>query len=112
MEQFCQKLGSTIKRYRKEKSFTQEELATRSEICPKYLGRIERGESNCSVYLLYKIASGLDADILDLVSRAGIGGNGAGDGQMTSIANLLNGHDEEMKRKVHKVIKLFLEESS
>lgn len=60
-------IASNIRKYRKEKNLTQEELALYSEISYDFVRRIEtrHGKSGFSVYTLYKISVvlgiGLDA---------------------------------------------------
>lgn len=49
-------IGDAIRRFRKGKSLTQEELAEQAELNAKYLGEIERGEKIISIEALMRIA--------------------------------------------------------
>ena len=61
-------LGSRIKRLRKEKSFTQEELAIRANLTYINFVKIERGLiPNPGLQAVYKIAKSLDTDLNTLV---------------------------------------------
>ena len=63
-------LGSAIRRARRERTVTQEELALRTDIDRSYLGAIERGEQNIGVMHLVRIAHMLDMTVTELVSDA------------------------------------------
>ena len=48
---------------RKEKGYTQEELAEKVNVHPTYIGKIESGKSNLSVIMLYKLSRALDSNL-------------------------------------------------
>lgn len=50
------KVISTIKKLRKQKCITQEQMAFEINISTSFLGMIERGERNLSLKTIYKIA--------------------------------------------------------
>ena len=52
-------VAANVRRLRKEKGLTQEELAHLADIDRSYLGAIERGEYRLSVVTLGKLAKGL-----------------------------------------------------
>lgn len=60
------KLGKKIKKLRKERNISQEELAHQVGMHYTTLSRIERGESNPPVYTVYKIAKALKKPLKDL----------------------------------------------
>ena len=62
-------LGANIRRLRKAKGLTQEQLAHDAEIAMRYVAGIERGEENPSLRFLVKIAEALGAEPADLLSR-------------------------------------------
>lgn len=61
-------IGKKVKHIRKLRNMTQEHLAELSEIHPKYLGEIERGECKASVEVLYKISQSLKLELSALFS--------------------------------------------
>jgi bamHI control element len=52
--------AENVKRYRKEKGLSQEELAFESGLHRTYISSIERGKRNISIENIAKIANALD----------------------------------------------------
>ena len=61
-----EKLGKRIKKARKDKKISQEELAGRVGLHYTTISRIERGISNTPVQTINKIAKALKVDMSDL----------------------------------------------
>jgi transcriptional regulator with XRE-family HTH domain len=61
-----QQLGQRLKHLRRVRGYTQEQLAERIEISPKYLSSIERGAENPTLNLLSRLAQGLQVDLYEL----------------------------------------------
>lgn len=61
-----QKLGKRIRKYRRERRMSQEELADRVGLHYTTISRIERGISNPPVQTVNKIAKALKASLSDL----------------------------------------------
>jgi transcriptional regulator with XRE-family HTH domain len=59
-------LGKRIRDLRKQRGLSQEGLGWKAELHFTYIGAVERGERNCSIITLKKIAKGLEIDIKDL----------------------------------------------
>ena len=59
-------LGDKIQRVRKSQKINQEELASKAGIQTATLSNIERGETDTSVYTIFKIASALRIHIKEL----------------------------------------------
>ena len=59
-------IGKKIRKYRKERRMTQEELAEKTDLSTNYVGALERAEKNLTVANLINIANALDitADML------------------------------------------------
>lgn len=63
-------LGSTIKSQRHKYDYSQEKFAEVAGIHRTYVGDIERGERNVSLYGLVRIANALDMPLSQLISEA------------------------------------------
>jgi transcriptional regulator with XRE-family HTH domain len=59
-------LGQRVKHLRRIRGQTQEQLAERIEINPKYLSSIERGVENPTLDLLIRLAKGLQVNLYEL----------------------------------------------
>jgi len=64
-------LQNHIRRLRFEKHMTQEELALRTGVSRQTIMSIERGQTNPSVLLAYKIASALDVEVTQAFAMEG-----------------------------------------
>ena len=61
------KVGKQIRKYRKKRGLTQEQLAFNANLHRAYIGHIERGEKNIGLKNLEKIAKTLQIKVKDLV---------------------------------------------
>ncbi|MBN2498738.1 MAG: helix-turn-helix transcriptional regulator [Deltaproteobacteria bacterium] len=61
-------LGANVRRLRRAQGLSQEDLADRSGISNRYLGRIERGEANPSLDILERLSTSFGVDLVDLLS--------------------------------------------
>src|ERR671924_840937 len=59
-------LGQRVKHLRRLRGYTQEQLAERIDINPKYLSSIERGAENPTLDLLDRLAQGLQVEMYEL----------------------------------------------
>lgn len=64
-------LKNNIRRLRFEKSMTQEELALRTGVSRQTIMSIERGDTNPSVLLAFKIASAMEMPITEVFLMEG-----------------------------------------
>ena len=64
-------LGENIRRLRKKKGLTQEELAEAADVSSNFVGEIERGEKAASIDSLVKFAAALKIRVSELVRRLG-----------------------------------------
>jgi transcriptional regulator with XRE-family HTH domain len=60
------RVGKTVRQLRKQRGWTQEQLAERVGNNPRHVGQIERGEVNVGIDKLTRIASSLSVDLADL----------------------------------------------
>jgi XRE family transcriptional regulator, regulator of sulfur utilization len=63
-------LGRNIRHHRKEREWTQEDLAEHARIDPKYCGQLERGQVNVSIVTLSRVAKALNQKIVTLLDGA------------------------------------------
>lgn len=62
-------LGANIRRLRKAKGLTQEQLAHEAGMAMRYVAGVERGEENPSLKFLVKIAEALGTEPAELLQR-------------------------------------------
>ena len=60
------KFGEKVREIRKEKEFSQEELAHKANLHRTYIGMIERAEKNITLINMEKIANALEVEIASL----------------------------------------------
>lgn len=58
--------GERVRKFRKEKNMSQEELAYKADLHRTYIGMIERAEKNITLINIEKIANALAVDIKEL----------------------------------------------
>ena len=61
-----QLIGNRIREVRKEKGYSQEELAARAELDRTYMTSVECGKRNISIVNLYRIAQALGITLEEL----------------------------------------------
>ncbi len=62
-------VGANIRRLRKAKGLTQEQLAHEAGVAMRYVAGVERAEENPSLKFIVKIADALGAEPADLLTR-------------------------------------------
>jgi transcriptional regulator with XRE-family HTH domain len=67
MKTLAMEFGHTMRKMRKFRGLSQDELALRAEIDRSYIGRIERAEVNITLDMLYKIAEVLECEPHELL---------------------------------------------
>lgn len=66
MEEFQKNFGQYIKRLRRERNLSQEDLAEATGLTKQYIGTVERGASRPGIDTLYKLANGFGLTVSDL----------------------------------------------
>jgi transcriptional regulator with XRE-family HTH domain len=62
------RLGEALRRCRQRAGLSQEALAEKADLSPKYVGEVERGLVNISVDSLLRLANALAVRVRDLVA--------------------------------------------
>lgn len=70
-DDYAEKLGTVIRTLRESKEVSQTELAARTKFHRNWIGRVERGQVNLTVFCLTRIAEALDMKASDLLRKAG-----------------------------------------
>ncbi len=68
----CQAFGRAVRATRVERGEAQEVFAARAGIDRSYYGAIERGEVNCSLDSVVRLAAALGVSVAMLFARAGL----------------------------------------
>lgn len=71
MNEISRNIGENIRALRKQKGYSQEQLALRAEINGSYMGQVERGEKSPTIDVLGKIAQALQCPLEQLVHVEG-----------------------------------------
>src|SRR4051812_34140878 len=69
MQDWRARLGRNVRRLRKQRGLTQEELAFEAEIDLTYVGGIERGQRNPSLMVMVRIAGALSVSLPKLLGE-------------------------------------------
>ena len=64
-------IGENIRRIRKEKGYTQKQLAEKCEMYESQIRKYELGKANPKIETIQKIANSLDVDLAELVNDLG-----------------------------------------
>ncbi|MGN1119078.1 MAG: helix-turn-helix domain-containing protein [Oscillospiraceae bacterium] len=96
--------GDRLRELRKERGFSQEEVALRAEITPSYYGLLERGQANPSVALLEKICEVMSIHISDIFTESNTNLLGI-DSVSMQILHQLNGRSPQEKEELLAIIR-------
>ena len=62
-------MATNVQRLRRERGWTQEELADRVGLSARYVGQVERAQASASVTVLGRLADALGVEPAELVRR-------------------------------------------
>ena len=94
-------IGLRIGEIRRTKGLTQEALAGRMEIDPKYLSSIERGRENPTLNILIKLSHALEADMGEIFSDLPLEDPNR---KKAMVLSLLNEADGDQLKLIYKVL--------
>ncbi|MGO4107970.1 helix-turn-helix domain-containing protein [Paenibacillus sp. YAF4_2] len=105
MNEISRNIGDNIRAIRKQKGFSQEQLALRAEINGSYMGQVERGEKSPTIDILGKIAQALKCPLEELVHLPGTAREEQSSSYADKIANQLQGLSVKEQEAVYKFVK-------
>ncbi len=101
-------IGGELKRLRREKGFTLEELAERAEISTSYLSHIERGTRQAPLTTLESLAHILGANLYELFApSSAVTTREKPSTYDAKIRNMLKHLTEREKKSLHGLLKQF-----
>jgi transcriptional regulator with XRE-family HTH domain len=104
---FLQALGRQVRALRQERELTQAELAERAEVGMKYVGEIERGRTNPTVRLVWRLSQALGVEASDLFLFSVT--DGEQDGALRAqLMRFLKGRQGKELERVAQILKLIV----
>lgn len=97
-------LGERIREFRKNKGFTQEQLAEMIGVEPRHISRIEGGYNSPSIERLAKISDALDIPIKEFFNFMHLN---TPDKRIEDIDKLIKNMDEEYQQIIYKIVQAF-----
>jgi transcriptional regulator with XRE-family HTH domain len=100
------KIGSNVRKLRKELGITIEELANSSSINASFVGHIERSHSKPTLYTIEKLAKALNVKITSLFDLESVK-NPASEADLinTNVLRILNKKSLTERKKIYNAIK-------
>lgn len=102
MAELVQRLGERIRKLRKQRGLSQEQLGELAGLHTNYIGQIERGEKNLTIETLDKVVSGLEVSLEELFRYID---PAVGEDKLSEITQLLASRSTEDHEMVLQVIR-------
>jgi transcriptional regulator with XRE-family HTH domain len=96
-------IGLRIRGIRKDRRLTQEQLAEKANVHPKYVSSLERGQENPTLEVLLKLAGALDVDISDFFAYEHEGKDEKAVREL--ISSMVEGADDEKLQLAAKILR-------
>lgn len=96
--------GERLRKLRRERGMSQEQVALQADITTSYYGLLERGQANPSISMLEKICSVLGIGISDIFTETDTNFLGI-DKYSMQILHQINGRTDEEKEMLLSLIK-------
>jgi transcriptional regulator with XRE-family HTH domain len=94
-------LGNRIKSLRVQKDLSQDKLGELSGLNGKYLGEVERGNSNISIVNLSKLADVLEVPLLSILT---LNHEQNRDELVKDLNHMIEGTDDDQLKIIHRLI--------
>ena len=104
MKDLLSKLGGRIKEKRKTRGMTQELLAERAGITPRYLSRLELGQQSPSIETLAKLTAVLEIELSEVFEVSHLGTVKELRGKLQKMLNELDEHELRVALKLLKAV--------
>jgi len=98
-------IGNRIGELRKQKGLTQEKLAEKMGVSPKYLSSIERGKENPTLDMIINLAQSMNIEIAELFTSIEVEDPSR---RKSLITSLLKEADEEQIKIGLKILKVII----
>jgi transcriptional regulator with XRE-family HTH domain len=66
---FVRDTGKKIRKLREQRGWSQEQLAIEAGVDNSHLGKLERGEGNPTIKLVYRLSVALEVDVHELIGE-------------------------------------------
>ena len=99
-------LGNRLRQLRNARALSQEQVAHIADITPAYLGQVERGMKNITVYTLEKICRALNISLAEFFNVTHPDTDKETDEIAAQIIHQLNGKSKAEKQAVLRLVKL------
>lgn len=96
-------IGSRIKQQRKNRGFTQEQLAEKLDVTIGYVSQVERGITKISLDLLGEISSVLNCDVASFISGSALHSNRYLDAELVEEFRELN---DKQRKYILNIVKM------
>lgn len=104
---FVHTVGTRIRQLRKEKGWTQTDLATACGFHQSYIGQIEQGQKNITLDTLEQLVHVLQVPVHALFNR--VDDTGEDSTPFESLSRLLAGMSEDDQQSILRVIEVILQ---
>lgn len=102
-------VGERIKNIRKEKGWTQEQLAEKAGMHPTYIGKLERGEKSLTLDSLENVVNALDMTYEELFKYIKPSTESAENPVLWQIVNTLSGKSIDDQKKAKHLLEFMFE---
>ena len=100
-----QMIEARIKEIRVKRKLTQEQLAEKTEINPKYLSSIERGLENPTFNTFFKLSESMDVSLDDIFNQVQIEDPAE---RKSMINSLLDQADDEQLKLAYRILSVII----